>query len=596
MTYRIVAALAGIWLIAAPARADDAARAMYHRAMTQEQAVRTSADATRADIKRVVVAYESVVRKHPTSGYCDDALWQGANLARLAYERFSDPADLVTAKRLFAALTTQYPASKFVSKARASLSDIDADAAAPAVVPAAAHPDAAEPDAGPPARDPAPDPPVASVALSGPRVLKEIHRTALPNGIRLEIDLDAEVQYHQEEIEHPRRLFFDLKNVRAAPPLQDATLKFSDGIVKEVRLGRHPGDTTRLVVDLDGVAGYTVYPLYRPYRLVVDFRRATGADPPAPAPTAAPPVPTVRPAAAPPSPPALAINAGAPQTSLPDVRPTVPRDERLAQAPAAGADAAIRMRPPATNFNGKFSLSRQLGLSVSRIVIDAGHGGHDPGAQANGINEADLTLDVAQRVKALLAKQPGVEVIMTRDSDVFIPLQERTAIANRDNADLFLSIHANASRSAQARGIETYFLNFAMNPEAEAVAARENASSGQPMHSLPDIVKAIALNNKINESRDFAAMVQHSMIKRLRSHNHQLRDLGVKQAPFVVLIGATMPSVLAEISFLTNKQEGSLLKTNAYRQQVAQALCDAVLKYQQALARTNAIAGKKATY
>ncbi|MGH9408758.1 MAG: N-acetylmuramoyl-L-alanine amidase [Vicinamibacterales bacterium] len=596
MTYRIAAALAGLWLIAAPARADDTARAMYERAMTQEQAVRTATDATRADIKKVVVAYEAVVRKHPTSGYCDDALWQGANLARLAYERFNDPSDLATAKRLFAALTTQYPASKFVSKASASLSDLDADTATPAVVPAAAHPDAAEPDAASPAKDPAPDPSFPSVAVSGPRVLKEIHRTALPNGIRLEIDLDAEVQYHQEEIEHPRRLFFDLKNVRAAPPLQDATLKFSDDIIKEVRLGRHPGDTTRLVVDLDGVAGYTVYPLYRPYRLVVDFRRATEADPPAPAPPAAAPVPAVRPVAAPPSPPALAINPGVPQTSLPDVQPTVPHADPPASAPAAGADAAIRTGPPATNLNGKFSLSRQLGLRVSRIVIDAGHGGHDPGAQADGLNEADLTLDVAQRLKALLVKQPGVEVIMTRDSDVFIPLQERTEIANRENADLFLSIHANASRSAQAHGIETYFLNFAMNPEAEAVAARENASSGQPMHSLPDIVKAIALNNKINESRDFAAMVQHSMVKRLSARNHQLRDLGVKQAPFVVLIGATMPSVLAEISFLTNKQEGSLLKTNAYRQQVAQALCDAVLKYQQALARTNGIAGKKATY
>jgi N-acetylmuramoyl-L-alanine amidase len=241
-------------------------------------------------------------------------------------------------------------------------------------------------------------------------------------------------------------------------------------------------------------------------------------------------------------------------------------------------------------------MSRQLGLGVSRIVIDAGHGGHDPGAQGNGLNEAELTLDVAQRLQKLLAKQPGVEVVMTRDSDVFIPLQERTAIANREGADLFLSIHANASRNTEARGVETYFLNFANTREAEAVAARENAGSGQTMHNLPDIVKAIALNNKLNESRDLAETVQKSMVNRLSVKSKQLRDLGVKQAPFVVLIGAGMPSVLAEISFITHKQEGSLLKTAAYRQQIAQALFDGLQNYQQSLKKMNATATKRATF
>src|SRR6185436_11745110 len=144
--------------------------------------------------------------------------------------------------------------------------------------------------------------------------------------------------------------------------------------------------------------------------------------------------------------------------------------------------------------------------------LDAGHGGHDPGARGSGINEAELVLDVTLRLRDLLEKQPGIEVTMTRATDEFIPLEERTAIANRQGADLFLSIHANASRNPKARGVETYFLNFANNPEAEAVAARENASSGRAMHSLPDIVRAIALNNKIDESRDFADMVQHSMV------------------------------------------------------------------------------------
>jgi N-acetylmuramoyl-L-alanine amidase len=200
-------------------------------------------------------------------------------------------------------------------------------------------------------------------------------------------------------------------------------------------------------------------------------------------------------------------------------------------------------------------------------------------------------LDVALRLEQLLLKQPGVEVMLTRRTDVFIPLEERTEIANREEADLFLSIHANASRSSRARGVETYFLNFASNPEAQAVAARENAASGRTMHSLPDIVKAITLNNKLDESRDFATMVQRAMVERLRAHN--ARDLGVKQAPFVVLIGAGMPSVLAEISFVTNPQEGRLLRANAYRQRIAEALFDGIAQYQRALKNVRTVANQE---
>src|SRR5207244_2064662 len=180
-------------------------------------------------------------------------------------------------------------------------------------------------------------------------------------------------------------------------------------------------------------------------------------------------------------------------------------------------------------------------------------------------------------------KVHGVEVVLTRRSDEFIPLQERTAIANREGADLFLSIHANASPSAQARGIETYFLNFANNLSAAAVAARENAASGQAMGALPDFLKAIALNNKLDESRDFATEIQRSIVERLRRSNKTLKDLGVKQAPFVVLIGAAMPSVLTEISFVTNSQEARLLRGNAYRQRIAEALVAAIRKYQTSL-------------
>jgi N-acetylmuramoyl-L-alanine amidase len=206
------------------------------------------------------------------------------------------------------------------------------------------------------------------------------------------------------------------------------------------------------------------------------------------------------------------------------------------------------------------------------------------------LTEADLVLDVALRLEKLLLKQPGVEVVMTRRSNVFVPLEERTAMANREGADLFLSIHANASEDDRVRGIETYFLNFAPNPAAEAVAARENAASARTMRQLPDIVKAIALNNKIDESRDFASLVQSSMVDRLKHANKGIKDLGVKQAPFMVLIGATMPSILAEISFLTNRQEATLLRGGGYRQQIAEALFNGVMRYQKSLKAAQTIA------
>ena len=180
-----------------------------------------------------------------------------------------------------------------------------------------------------------------------------------------------------------------------------------------------------------------------------------------------------------------------------------------------------------------------------------------------------------------------MEVVLTRRTDEYVALQERTAIANREGADLFLSIHANASRNRSARGVESYLLNFASTPDAAAVAARENASSTLTMSHLNDLVKQIALNSKLDESRDLARHVQTAMVRKLRPSNQQIRDLGVKQAPFVVLVGASMPSVLVEVSFLSHKQEGRLLGTGAYRQRIAEALLDGVRRYLRTLKRAS---------
>jgi N-acetylmuramoyl-L-alanine amidase len=229
---------------------------------------------------------------------------------------------------------------------------------------------------------------------------------------------------------------------------------------------------------------------------------------------------------------------------------------------------------------GDRSLTRALGLKIGKIVIDAGHGGYDTGTIGpNGLLEKDVVLDVAKRLGRLLEARLGAEVIYTRRDDTFIPLETRTAIANRERADLFISIHANSSRNSDARGVETYYLNFTSSPDALEVAARENAVSEQSIHQLQDLVKKIALKDKIDESREFAGDVQESLYGALSLNSAGVRDRGVKKAPFIVLIGANMPSILAEISFVSNPTDERKLETAEHRQRIAESLYRGVSKY-----------------
>jgi N-acetylmuramoyl-L-alanine amidase len=467
--------------------------------------------------------------------------------------------------------------------------------------------------------------------------IRAVHREVLPEVVRVTVELDHEVPFHKERIDGPSRLFFDLKGTRALPSLVDATFRYNSDVVRHIRFGRHPNRTTRIVLDFENVGNYSVFTLYNPYRIVIDAERVGRAhvalpEPPAPAREAAnhlaaksvvtntmrrapyvyPTRVTVVARATPspsripvtrtvPVPPRLPVMRSRPMAGVAMAAPDAHGRSSLTAlvldaTPAEnvpGEKAVIPGKPiaPSTNSSGKFSVARQLGLGVSRIVIDAGHGGHDPGASANGISEAELVLDISLRLEKLLQEQ-GIDVVLTRRTNAYISLDERTEIANRESADLFLSIHANASGNAAARGVETYFLNFALNPQAEAVAARENAASGKTMNSLPSIIKAITLNNKLNESRDFASSIQRALVRGMRPGNKALRDLGVKQAPFVVLIGAAMPSVLAEISFVTNRQEARLLKSPAYRQRIAASLLAGILRYQDSLKKVQTAAQK----
>jgi N-acetylmuramoyl-L-alanine amidase len=263
------------------------------------------------------------------------------------------------------------------------------------------------------------------------------------------------------------------------------------------------------------------------------------------------------------------------------VVPAAPKREAQPYGGKAVATPA-EVAPPTAD--GQTSLMRALGLKIGRIVIDAGHGGHDSGTLgAGGIEEKDVVLDVALRLGKLLHDRLGAEIVYTRADDTFIPLETRTAIANKAQADLFVSVHANSSVDTDARGVEVYYLNFTSDPEAMRVASRENAVSNESVHDLSDLVKKIALKDKIDESKELAGDVDSSLYGGLRKGNAGLKDRGVKKAPFVVLIGANMPSILAEISFVTNAEDAAKLETPEYRERVAESLYKGVARYAAAI-------------
>jgi len=273
-------------------------------------------------------------------------------------------------------------------------------------------------------------------------------------------------------------------------------------------------------------------------------------------------------------------------TSGPTYQAVAPRQSSRAKKRKKAVVATDEKMPASTTHiaaptaNGDRSLIRALGLKIGKIVVDAGHGGHDTGTIGpNGLEEKDLVLDVALKLGKLLEKRLGAEVVYTRSDDTFVPLETRTAIANKEQADLFISIHANSSRDPSARGVETYYLNFTSSRDALEVAARENAVSEKSIHELQDLVKKIALKEKIEESREFAGDVQKSLYTGLNARNPGLRNRGVKKAPFIVLIGANMPSILAEISFVSNPRDERKLKTGEYRQRIAESLYKGVAVY-----------------
>jgi N-acetylmuramoyl-L-alanine amidase len=445
--------------------------------------------------------------------------------------------------------------------------------------------------------------------------------------IAIEVEADSDFHVRSDRLENPDRLFFDI--VGAAPRLGKRgvrVISVGDAFVRQIRVAETQRDVTRVVLDLEGPVEFTTSQLENPNRLMIEIH-APGHVPAAPKLESA----TLTQSPQPASPVRESTNPVERRTFQPPVIPKAqqrPADVALLDAPpaieatppkaASIASASPRIPAPATprpgrasaavlakatpppsattttpsslvsdlpvparrNSSGDRSMVRVLGLKVGRIVLDAGHGGHDTGTIGpGGLAEKDLVLDVTRRLGALIDERLGAEVIYTRNDDTFIPLERRTEIANDAKADLFLSIHANSSPLRTAAGVETYYLSFTTAKTALDVAARENASSEKSIYELQDLLQKIALKDKVDESHDFATRVQDALYSASVKTNPRARDRGVRKAPFVVLIGASMPSVLAEIGFISNTHDENLMSRPEHRQRIAEALYKGLASY-----------------
>jgi N-acetylmuramoyl-L-alanine amidase len=568
-----------------------------HQAYTAAQSLeaelneKSEPERTRSDYLKVIKAYERVYLTTPKTGYADDSL---IGIARL-YEEMKDDADAVKTLRF---LIREYPTSPFRDSAEKDITRLSGAKVQK----------------------------IAVTTQDGLRYVDNVRYWEEQNSIRVIVDLNGEITFSQGEARNPNRVFVDIAQAKLNSVLIGKQWQVRSPLLEQIRVGQFDNSTVRVVLDVGTIGRVTSFTLRDPDRLVIDI---LGKETPTIAPIQPPPVPTTTRTQAPalisaaptltPSlpaaPPEPKRSSATTTTPMPDIAASIPsRSSTPPSSPSTStavatttttsttaaastntagstntavkkpADANAKPITPAKTTNsGARSLVRSLGLKLSRVVIDAGHGGRDTGTVGpNGYTEKELVLDVAQRLKQLIETELGAEVVMTRTDDSFVPLETRTTLANQQEADLFISIHANSSRVRTVRGVETYFLNFTSSRESLETASRENAASDRSIHELQDLVKKIMLRDKVDESRELAQHIDRAMAARRGSGI----DRGVKQAPFVVLIGANMPSVLAEICFISNPQDEKSVKTTEQRQAIAESLFAGVRSYAETLSGT----------
>jgi len=382
----------------------------------------------------------------------------------------------------------------------------------------------------------------AAARQSDPRIeIVNLRRFTHPNFTRIVLDIGKLREYTFGELRDPGRIYVDVLQAKLNPILQGQSYPVKADYMTQIRISQKTPSTVRLVVDVDfsRIQSYRVYHLPDPFRLVVDIYPRGAAEAP------------------------LQPSSGKTPTPGDKAQPAVKRD--------------VDTKDP--NLTGT-SLARQLGLGVRTVVIDPGHGGPRPGTIGkSGLQEKEINLAVALALQKLLKEKAGLDAVLTRESDVDVGLEGRTVIANQKRADLFVSIHTNAHRDRKRGGVETFFLNVSVDPSVVALAAEENATSTKNIGEMKSILNKIVQNSKVQESMNLAQAVQKSLVRSLAKDLPGIKDLGVKGGPFWVLIGGEMPSVLVEISHLSNSKEESKLKTAKYRQLAAQGIYDGIMEY-----------------
>ena len=578
----------------------------------------------RSYFQSAVDTYQFLIREYPTSRYCQDAYLRSGKLQK------DQLGDLAGATKTFDAFLKKFPRSahkREAQEARAELALLQNSAPGEAAPKSAiarsassdmerantskrsgsqnsqrdserepANVSLAEEDKQIASVNAAEKAVVPNVASGRAQQIRKISAKALQNSTRVTIDLEGGVQYVSGRIANPDRIYFDLHAAKLTPVLAHTKIKTDGTILSAVRVAQNPSSVVRVVLDVNGVTDYTASLLNNPSRLVIDLysngeavQTAKAGDGSEETATSENATATEKPAGK--TQPSAITPVQSAKAEPSEVGNAIPQPKGKLGLATVGKssngkpDLVQPASTPQPTRGGQSTLTRALGLKIGRIVIDAGHGGHDTGTIGpTGLMEKDLCLDVALRLgKIIQQRLPGADVVFTRSDDTFIPLEERTHIANEAKADMFISIHANSSQDTGARGIETYYLNLKGSAEAMEVAARENATDDQGIHELQDLVKQIARTEKIDESKEFAEDVQDSLSKRIQKSAKPVKNRGVRKAPFVVLIGADMPSILTEISFLSNPADEKMLKQPEHRQRVAEGIYQGVASYLQSL-------------
>ncbi len=471
--------------------------------------------------------FENVRQTDPDGAWAAAGHFMTGEMYRELYQHSYKPADLAKAEEIFRQVAAEYPTSAYREKAEAALdkkapdkyTDVNKDKEDVLRDLTGGDTTSGEmttSDAG-----------KTGVAGEAAKITG-VRYWSNPEYTRIVIDVNRETSFQNNLLNKDpsnnqphQRLYVDLKNSLLGENIQ-RTIPIDDSLLKDVRAAQYSKETVRVVVDIKSFENYNIFSLKNPFRIVIDVRG----------------------------------------------------DSR--QTASAGSTS-----PPIEWGTETASIARQLALGVHRIVIDPGHGGKDYGAPGfvSGVHEKHVVLDISKRLAARIRNELGCEVLMTRNDDTYLTLEERTAIANTQKADLFISIHANASRNREAYGIETYFLNLTTDNESIAVAARENATSEKNISELQTILNDLMHNAKVNESSRLATSVQSILCSQLETGFSRIRNKGVKQAPFYVLLGAQMPAILIETAFISNDRECRRLSSPEYQEALCSGIIDGIRQY-----------------